>query len=222
MDGSLIEAMNKMKAGKTVDLPRLQAALLKEGLNELETRYLNGIVEYCHAWQLRTKNSPRAKERLEVAFGSLSPFDTRLSRDIRWALALVMNCFAGQWGCDENSPFYVAEAFFCRDLRELKLLRPNDTQIPLDPFSAQILGLLRAYYANDYRGVFTILESHWRDVRDKNDEDKLTLIDARTRVKIGDRRHAISTYDMLADHHLFGDEAKEYIASVPRSSRDDS
>ena len=40
-------------------------------------------------------------------------------------------------------------------------------------------------------------------VRGKNDEDKLTLLEARTRERSGDARTAVAVYDTLLDHPIF-------------------
>jgi hypothetical protein len=217
LDEALIALMQQLRQGSAVDLIGFREKRVPPNLNELETRYLQGVLEYCHAWQLEAKDDhQRAKDRLEESMGLLMPFKTPLADELRNALSFKMNCFAGQWGCDADSPFRVAERFFCLQARQsddVPVRHAHKLRIPLDTVSRRILDALKAYYENDNLTVFGILLELRRGVRLKgrNDEDKLTLLEARTRERGGDIHAAAELYKTLLDHPIFGKEAKRQV-----------
>lgn len=196
-----------------IDLIDFRDDCLRLRLNDLETRYLNGIVEYCHGFGLEIEGKGAlARHRLESAMDLLMPFCTPIAEYLRHALALRMNCFTGQWGCSEDSAFRIAERFFCLEHPNGVTTRSSTSTsepcIWIDPISSQILQALRAFDANDDRGVFSILNSI--NVRDRNDEDKMILIEARTKARMGDLRGALTAYDKFVEHPIFGGEADRY------------
>jgi hypothetical protein len=208
--------MGRIRSRDRVNLADFRDRWRRRGLNDLETRYLDGVIEYCHGWQLDSGgDSVLSRGRLEVAMDLLMPFKTELAEDLRCALALRMNCFGGQWGCDDDSPFRLAESFFCD--RGVAKDRPDspvrETKVPIDRFSELILEALRAYYSDDDRRVFSTLDGlrAGSRVRDRNDEDKLNLIEARTRARMGDRRGAASVYELFLGHPRFGGEAQSQL-----------
>ena len=203
--------MERMRRNGNADLAGFRSKWSREKLNELERRYLDGVLEYCHGWLLEEDGSHSfARDRLEAAMSLLIPFKTVVAEDIRAALALRMNIFAGRWGCDEASPFWPAELFFCSDGGGGASQVPaRETKILIDAFSQKILEAIEAYNGNNDRGVFAILNE--LRPRDRNDEDKMAIIEARTRRNMGDRRAAAAAYDMLLDHPQFGKEAKKAV-----------
>lgn len=210
IDASLLTLMDALSVNPNTDLPAFRDAWAKDRLNELERRYLEGILEYCHGWRLEDeKNRSFARDRLEAAMNLLIPFKTTLAEDIRCALALRMNIFAGDWGCDIASPFLVAEAFFCSNVGEMTQKATRQTVIVMDALSQKVLEAVRAYYARDNRRVFAILDE--LKPRDRNDEDKLAILRARTRRNLGDRQAAAVSYEALLDHPVFGEEAKREL-----------
>lgn len=219
LDATLIGMMGRLKLNRRENLVTTRDKCLKGGLNDLESRYLDGVVEYCHGWQLEMENAGSlARGRLEMAMDLLMPFHTELALDLRCALALRMNCFGGEWGCEADSPFRVAENFFCGSPGEGEELhvRIRETSIPLDPNSGLILDALRAYYANDEAGVLTALKTlrTAQRVRDRNDEDKLNLIEARTRAKTGDRHGAVHLFELFRGHPVYDEEARSQLATL--------
>jgi hypothetical protein len=211
IDEALVGLMERMRRNRKADLAGFRSKWLKENLNELERRYLNGVLEYCHGWLLEVDGSHAfARDRLEAGMNLLIPFKTVLAEDIRSALALRMNIFAGRWGCDEASPFWPAEVFFCSNGDGSESQVPTrETMIVIDAFSEKILEAIEAYNANNDRGVFAILND--LRPRDRNDEDKMAIIEARTRRNMGDRRAAAAAYETLLEHPLFGKEAQNAV-----------
>ena len=217
LDGALIALMRSMEQNGDGDLVGIRDKLNKKRLNDLESRYLDGVLEYCHGWQLEVQNNRSlARDRLESAMDLLMPFQTDLANDARCALALRMNCFAGQWGCDDGSLFRSAEFFFCHRhsvaQQTPQSLHLRDTAILLDAVSQHILEAVKAYYLHDNAKVLLILETIRQrgQTRDRNDEDKLLLIEARTRVRLGDTIGAAQIYEMFRGHLLFGEEASKF------------
>jgi hypothetical protein len=211
IDQSLAGLMDGMRRDRSADLAGFHEKWLKEQLNELERRYLAGTLEYCHGWLLEEEGKHAfARDRLEAAMNLLIPFRTTFAEDMRSALALRMNVFAGHWGCDTASPFRPAELFFCSDGNGSKSEAPvRETKILVDAFSRSILDAIRAYNQKDARGVFAILNE--LRSRDRNDEDKMAILMARTRRDMGDLRAAASAYETLLDHPLFGAEAQKAV-----------
>lgn len=208
--------MQQLRQGSAVDLIGFCERCAPPKLNELETRYLQGVLEYCHAWQLEAKGDHLlAKDRLEASMDFLMPFKTPLADELRNAMSLKMNCFAGQWGCDAASPFRAAERFFCLQARQgddVSTYHARELRVPLDLVSQRILYALMVYYENDDLAVLGILLDLRREVRRRggNDESKLTLLEARTRERGGDARAAAALYETLLDHPVFGEEAKRH------------
>ena len=216
MDVALVGLMDRITQRPHENLVDFRDKWRRKRLNELESRYLDGVVEYCHGWQLeRDDRGTLARDRLETAMNLLMPFQTDLALDLLCALALRMNCFAGQWGCEEDSPFRLAERFFCRNpsTREEKEGETRKTNIPLDPNTGLVLEALSAYYSKDDSRVFDTLNkarmSH--RARDRNDEDKLNLIEARTKARSGDRRGAANIFELFRGHPLFGAKAQSLL-----------
>jgi len=219
IDDELIALMRKMKQDRDGDFVGTRGRLDKKELNELEVRYLDGLLAYCHGWQLETQNNPLARDHLEEAMGRLMPFQTDLANDARCALSMRMNCFEGQWGCGDGSLFRDAEFFFCRRPfvahESRHSLHSHNTPILLDNVSQRILEAVKEYYLHNDANVLRILDSIQQDrlVRDRNDEDKLHLIEARTQFRLGDTNRSKQAYGYLRDHPQFGEEATEFINS---------
>jgi hypothetical protein len=211
MDATFLLLMGRMKTETNVDLIAFCDQWARKPLNDLQYRYLKGVLEYCHGWRLELEGSlGLARPRLEAAMSLLMPFKTIVADDIRCALALRMNCFSGQWACDETSPFRLAEAFFCSDnsADSVPHAEKRETQILVDRFSEQLLEAINAYSENNARRVFAILNDlRAASLRDRNDEDKLAILEARTKRNMGDKRGAMAAYEPLLEHPRFGNEA---------------
>jgi hypothetical protein len=54
-------------------------------------------------------------------------------------------------------------------------------------------------------------------LRGRNDEDKLTLLEARTVGRVGETAAAAGLYETLLDHPVFGEEAKQHLAGAAAS-----
>lgn len=217
IDQSFGSMMRNLLAGESVDLTAFRDTCTRFKLNDLETRYLNGIVEYCHGLTLeREKKQALARARLESAMDLLIPFRTPLAEDLRHALALRMNCFSGQWGCSDGSPFQFAEQFFCSIAGDVAVMdepqHSDRMRIAIDQVSSLILEALKCYDEGDDEGVFRILATV--EVRDRNDEDKVRLIEARTRARGNDLARATAAYQYFRDHPVFGQEAEEHLRCV--------
>lgn len=212
IDAALLRLMRRMKTDSNVDLIAFRDQWGRNPLNELERRYLEGVLEYCHGWRLETDGGTGlARSRLEAAMNLLMPFKTTIADDIRCALALRMNCFSGQWTCDETSPFRLAEAFFCSGSSADSAPQPDtrETHILTDRFSEKLLEAIKAYGGNDDRRVFAILNDlRTAPLRDRNDEDKLAILEARTKRNMGDKLGAAVAYEPLLEHPRFGKEAR--------------
>jgi hypothetical protein len=214
IDGSFARLMKGPLPDERVDLTAFRDGCVRHRLNELEVRYLDGIVEYCHGLNLEhERKRDLARSRLESSMDLLIPFRTPLAEELRHALALRMNCFLGQWGCSGGSPLRIAEHFFCKDQSDLG--PPGDppqagrVEIPIDPVSRTILDALNAYHEEDDGAVSHLLSLI--EVRDRNDEDKVALIDARMRARRGDHHGAMAAYERFRAHPIFGEEADNYL-----------
>ncbi len=214
IDESFARLMKSLLEDERVDLTAFRDNCTRHKLNQLETRYLDGIVEYCHGLNLEhERKRDLARTRIESAMDLLIPFRTAIAEELRHALALRMNCFLGQWGCSESSPFQIAERFFCKSCFDGGL--PDDVpkagrvEIAIDPVSRMILDALDAYDEGDDEAVLRMLSLI--EVRDRNDEDKATLIDARTRARRGDHKGAKAVYERFRAHPIFGEEADDYL-----------
>jgi hypothetical protein len=213
LDDAIRGMLEPQDQGREIDLVGLREACRGLGLNALEGRYLDGILEYYHGTRLEVEGRmDLARPRLESAMDLLMPFCTPIAEQLRDALALRMNCFAGQWNCPEESAFWIAERFFCAkyqgDMAAEVLPSKCEPSIWIDPTASKILQALCAFRADNDRGVFSILNSV--NVRDRNDEDKVTLIEARTKARMGDVRGALAAYKKFVDHPIFGEEAERY------------
>ena len=213
MDGAFADLMIRMRRSRT-ELAGFRAQWSHQALNELEERYFNGILDYCHGWQLEEEGRhDLARDRLEAAMNLLIPFNTDLAEEVRSALALRMNIFGGSWGCEESSPFFAAEVFFCgQDNLGVGDVPTRSVELLIGSFSTKILEAISAYYGENDRAVFAIIND--LRPRDRNDEDKISLIRARTRLRTGDREAAVAAYESLLDHPLFGEEASKVVKAA--------
>lgn len=214
IDRAAAAMMKELSSGRAVDLTEFRDTCRRHRLNELESRYLDGVVEYCHGLNLEKEGKQSlARLRLESSMNLLVPFRTTLAEDMRHALALRMNCFLGQWGCSTGSPFRIAERFFCLNLRQDQgddiACRTYRIEIEIDSVSVSTLDALRAYEAGDEEAVLAILASI--QTRDRNDEDKMNLIRARTMAKKRNVERAAAAYQSFRDHPIFGKEAAGYL-----------
>ena len=149
IDESFAQLMKSQLADEGVDLTAFRDSCTRHKLNQLETRYLDGIVEYCHGLNLdHERKRDLARARIESAMDLLIPFRTAIAEELRHALALRMNCFLGQWGCSESSPFQIAERFFCKSCFDGGLAddvpKAGRVEIAIDPVSRMILDALNA------------------------------------------------------------------------------
>ncbi|MBS0264994.1 MAG: hypothetical protein JSS02_23880 [Planctomycetes bacterium] len=195
------------------ELMRLREGLEILNLSEFEQRYRDGILEFIHGSQLKKeRNLPHSKTHLEKAFELLLPFDTELAREARYALALTMNCFSGQWSTPAGSRFHRAEAFFCAKGPPLPKRNSTTTSfpgIPIDELSIMILAAVDAYAEKDDDTVLRIVDEIRNSnlILDRNDEEKVTLLAARAGLRRGDLEIAKREYGLLADGIHFFEEA---------------
>ena len=217
IDHAVEVLMKRIVREECIDLTAFRDDCLKLKPNVLEIRYLNGIIEYCHGLKLeQERKRDLARSRLESSMDLLIPFGTAIAEELRHALALRMNCFSGQWGCSDRSRFRIAERFFCTSVVSEELPEKdhqvNRLEISIDPVSRMVLDALEAYYDGDDQAVFKSLASI--EMRDRNDEDKVTLIDARTRARKGELSGARAAYERFLEHPIFGEEADGYLRAV--------
>jgi len=191
------------------------------GSNPLETRYLSGFYEYLLGSFLEKNNDQAARVHYEQAFGYLRPFKTHLAHTACSILALKMNWFWMLKRCKVNSKFYLPNIFFNHSLWDNRLFTaaPSATVartdgLWIDSFQEALLEALQRYYVRDLQGVMTIstqLKNH-SFIRDRNNADKVALLEGRSLLMQGNRVAAVGVYRQLRYHPLFGHEVEEVIA----------
>jgi hypothetical protein len=187
--------------------------------NDLEKSYLNGFFEYSLGFDMEKQSRWRESgAHLETAMHLLRPYGTPLARTARRVLAIRMNCFAPLAHCHPTSVFYRARTFFVDGLLELPRdgvpSRPcTDDCVYVDGFTERLLVALKAYYARDFTNVFEPLNNLADHplAEDRNNEDKLLLLKARSARLRDDQQQARDAYERLRYHPMFGQEATHFL-----------
>ncbi|MBA7716366.1 hypothetical protein ES703_125437 [subsurface metagenome] len=184
----------------------------------MEYYYASGFYDYALGFQMmHTKRE--GKDHFENALGFLSPFETSFAITACRVLATRMNCFKLLQKCGFSSRFMVVNLFFndpklrFKSKLELSKLswRAQEYGVYIDEFTETFLDGLNAYYVEDYDILDELCEQLDRMLsdQDKNNRDKLILLQARTAKKRNDEKRARKFYQMLRYHPDFGEEAKE-------------
>ncbi len=222
LDCGINAIQSSIRQAETIDLAKAFEQLRRSdmNMNDLERRYVRGFEEYCHGFQLDVQGShERGRHCLEMAMELLLPFQTANANAARNVLALRMNCFATFKACEEDSPFSLVKHFFCDEYREpdtvcLPEMKSalDSLEVLIDPMSETFLSALVDFYRQDHGEVFRRLDLALSSglVRDRNDEDKLSLLEARTYRHRGEHEKAVDAYTKIVPHPLFQKEAGEY------------
>jgi hypothetical protein len=185
----------------------------------LENRYLNGFFEYVLAFHLEMKGQTRqAKQHFEDSFGFLLPFRTPLSHSAQCVLGLRMNCFGVLARVPRKSIVSASDIFFNRPFpSQWVRLTPAEVGSPFmtyaDDFTIRLVHVIADFYdghPSPCGAALEALEFH-PSGKEKNNEDKLSLLRARFQRRVGSVSQARATYEMLQYHPLFGTEAEEYL-----------
>jgi tetratricopeptide (TPR) repeat protein len=186
----------------------------------LEDRYVNGFFEYTLGFALeKGGDSKAAKEHFEDAFGYLLPFRTLLGEQAQCVLALKMNCFGVLERCAVDSLFAPARAFFTRypaTWRQPKKWPARDSfGVYADEFTIRLAHVVAAFFSEDedlfWQGI-EALKFHPAG-KEKNNFDKLLLLQARACVRRRDRGRAKDFYRLLRYDPQFGVEAEEFLGN---------
>ncbi len=214
LDKAIQEIPNSLMAKTSLDLANFYEVHQQLGTNELEQRYLKGMVEYYHSLLLEKQgHTVGVRDRIEAAMELLLPFRTKSANAARWALALRMNCFSSLKSCPEGTYFAQARSFFYDAAEKLTETPAVESSILVNPLTEELLSALRAYYGGDSMEVLAYTSGIFRRAKqlDANDEIKLTLLEARTHRRDGNRERAREVYSRLVHHHLFGPEADKFV-----------
>jgi len=186
----------------------------------LENRYASGLHDYALAFQM-AQEKEEAKEHFESALGCLRNFRTNFAITARRILALRMNCFPLLKDCDIGSRFYAANCFFNKHDSRLHIkdkivtLQQNDSEygVYIDEFTERFLECLTAFYNDDLiilDELYAVLQGIVSE-KERNNQDKLFLLCARTAIKKSDKVKKEKYYRQLLGHPQFGMEAEEMM-----------
>jgi uncharacterized C2H2 Zn-finger protein len=205
---------------KEPDLTGFSGFFLTPSTGTMEYYYASGLYDYALGFHMK-KAELDAKEHFENALGLLSPFKTSFAITACRVLAVRMNCFKLLQDCTVFSRFTVANLFFnkpeARFVSKSESIKlgwsPQEYGVYIDEFTETLLAALNAYYSEDYN----ILDELCRQLdsvlatQDKNNRDKLLLLQARIAKKKNNEKVARDFYQMLRYHPDFKDEAREYL-----------
>ena len=186
----------------------------------MEYQYASGLFGYALGFQMIIDNQ-EGKQHIEESFGNLSLFNTPFAITACRVLSLRMNCFNLLKTCSANSRFYVANQFFNDPATRISIpgsfsysnWQSQEYGVYIDDFTELFLDALNSYYSSDFdilREIMLKIENEILDT-DKNNRDKLTLLQARTALKMNGRESALKIYELLRNHPDFGLEAKEIL-----------
>jgi tetratricopeptide (TPR) repeat protein len=186
----------------------------------LEDRYVNGFYEYTLGFALeKGGDSKAAKEHFEDAFGCLLPFRTVLGEQAQCVLALKMNCFGVLERCADDSLFAPAHTFFMlypKTWKRPKKWPARDSfGVYADRFTTRLPHVIASFYSEDDNGFWQGVEAlkFHPAARDKNNFDKLQLLQARAYVGRRERAKAKDFYRLLRYNPQFGVEAEEFLGN---------
>jgi hypothetical protein len=223
LDSAILQMSEKaLRAGTMPDIGQWRGQFHQLGI--LEQRYLDGFFEYTLAFHLEQEtHSKMSKQHFEDAFGLLLPFRTALAHSAQCVLGLRMNSFGVLDRAPSNSMVSASNKFFNRPFPSEWVDTSNDDAVDpfmmyADEFTIQLVRVTASFYGRDNRVFKAALEalSFHPAGRDRNNEDKLTLLRARSARRDGQAVEARRTYEILLYHPLFGREAEEYIHGKPR------
>jgi hypothetical protein len=209
--------------GRDARMPDLQEwrnrCGVRGSMSALEDRYVNGFYEYTLGYALeREGDTQNAKEHFEDAFGLLLPFRTVLAEQAQCVLGLKMNCFGALIRCEEDSVFGPSRAFFTRypeeNWKQPKKWPARDSfGLYMDDFTKRLARQLAVFYGEDDDGFWKGVEAlrFHPASREKNNADKLQVMEARAFARTGDRAEAKKHYGLLRYHPYFGAEAEEFL-----------
>jgi hypothetical protein len=195
-----------------------------EQMGVLERRYLDGFFEYALSFHLERQSQLKmAKQHFEDAFGLLLPFRTALAHSAQCVLGIRMNCFGVLDRAPKASLVYAANIFFNDPFpSRWSPVSSYGSESPFmtyaDEFTIRLVRVTASFYGDDDETFRTGLEalSFHPSSREKNNEDKLTLLKARWNRKHGRPAEASGAYDLLRYHPLFGKEAHDYLHGKPQ------
>lgn len=223
LDAAILQKSGKdLRAGTMPDIGQWRGQIHHLGV--LEQRYLDGFFEYTLAFHLEQQTqSKMAKQHFEDAFGLLLPFRTALSHSAQCVLGLRMNSFGVLDRAPSDSIVSASNNFFNHHFPS-KWIGPSndDAANPFityaDEFTIRLVRDTASFYGPDEKAFKAGLEalSFHPASKDKNNEDKLALLRARSYRRDGQASEARRTYEILLYHPLFGKEAEEYIHGKPR------
>jgi hypothetical protein len=185
----------------------------------LENRYLNGFFEYVLAFYLEVQGqSGKAKQHFEDSFGFLLPFRTPLAHSAQCVLGLRMNCFGVLARAPRKSIVSASDKFFNRPfpsqwVRLMPAEGGSAFMTYADDFTIRLVQVIADFYDSHLSACgagLDALEFH-PSAKEKNNEDKLSLLRARCHRRADSVSQARATYEMLQYHPLFGTEAEEYL-----------
>ncbi|MFZ1932248.1 MAG: hypothetical protein WCB27_22055 [Thermoguttaceae bacterium] len=220
LDAEVVQLQKSLERGIDPNWGAYQRRQEELSRNDLESSYLNGFFEYSLGFHMEKQSRWRESgAHLETAMHLLRPYITPLARTARRVLAIRMNCFAPLAHCHPTSVFYRAKTFFVDGLLELPVdavpSQPStDDCVYVDGFTDRLLVALKAYYAHDFTNVFEPLNSLADHplAEDRNNEDKLLLLKARSARLRCDQKQACDAYERLRYHPMFDQEATEFLA----------
>jgi hypothetical protein len=189
----------------------------------LEKRYLEGFYSYILGAYLEMEQKPEAGRHFEDAYGRLRPFSTNLAHTARCLLALKMNWFQILQVCGPTSQFFGANAFFNEPSTNTK--KVSEAPAPrfdsafglwVDPFTETLLAAIGAFLSGRWSTVHEHLQEMKDSVlaRDRNNSDKVTLLEARLYLATENPRACRRAYTLLQHHPIFGREADTYLRTT--------
>jgi len=189
-------------------------------INSMEAHYAFGLYDYALGFSVMAAGQ-EGKDHFETALGLLSLYETSFAVTACRVLATRMNCFKLLKRCAFPSRFAVVNLFFNDPKtrfnlgKEINRFNPTSQEygVYIDDFTETFLDALNAYYVDDYEILIELLEQLEGLIvaQDRNNRDKLLLLQARTAIKKSDEEKARGFYQMLRYHPDFEDEAKEIL-----------
>lgn len=221
---ALIQQMSEedLRAGAMPDIGKWRGRIGDLGI--LEQRYLDGFFEYTLSFYLERQGQLKmAKQHFEDAFGLLLPFRTPLAHSAQCVLGIRMNCFGVLARAPRRSAVAASDKFFNNPFPSEWIPSADcDTENPFmtyaDEFTIRLICVTALFYGNDEVAFGAGLEalSFHPSGKDRNNEDKLALLKARSHRRHGQVVEACRAYELLRYHPLFGKEAGKYLHGKPR------
>jgi hypothetical protein len=131
-----------------------------------------------------------------------------------------MNWFHLLEDCGPDSLFYRANVFFNRYRPKLGGIRTEarlrfdaPAGLWIDSFTEQLLYCIDDFLSYEWKSAASIVRELQRSplLTDRNNADKLTLIEARLCEAVRDLEGSRRAYFLLQDHPVFGKEAEAHL-----------